>query len=140
MVILTDADHQIEKVIKRKWTQINWRTGNQLSYKSRGIKNLFPNFEEFRNHALKQNIKEGYHSHRPDRSRSYDFDNLIFITADEHRKITNRERRKVSDDNVRYIRSVSRSKHSQRKLAKLFDVSQSTIWKIVNHKSYRDVR
>ena len=139
MVTLSGETYELDKLIKRKWVQINWRTGNQKSYLDRGIKNLFPSFEDFRQHAISQNIKEGFHSHRPDRNKSYMAENLIFIPADEHRKITNRERRKLSDNDVRCIRSMSISKQSQRKLAKQFNVSQSTIWKIVNYKSYRDV-
>jgi DNA invertase Pin-like site-specific DNA recombinase len=139
-MISTGEIDLIEKVIKRKWVQINWRTGNQKSYIRNGITNDFDSYSEFRDHAILQGIQQGYHSHRPDRTKSYSTDNLVFIPADEHRLITNKERRKLSDDDVRTIRSMAFSGAvSQRKIAKQFKVSQATVWKIVNYKSYKEI-
>lgn len=140
MVTYTEEINDLDKIIKRKWIQINWRTGNAKSYIRNGITNDFRSYDEFRNHAIEQGIEKGFHSHRPDRTKGYSVDNLVFIPEEEHRRITNSERRKLTDDEVRIIRDAAISDRvSQRKLAKQFSVSQSTIWKIINRRSYKDI-
>ena len=109
MVTYTDDINELDKIIKRKWIQINWRTGNAKSYIRNGITNDFSSYDEFRNHAIEQGIEKGFHSHRPDRTKGYSVDNLVFIPEEEHRRITNSERRKLSDDEVRIIRDASNS-------------------------------
>ena len=139
MVQATEKLREVDKLIRRKWHQMNWRINNQTSYLRKGITIEFDGFEDFREYALSSNIQQGFHCHRPDRDGHYSRDNLVFVHPDEHRQITAREKRKLSDDDVRIIRDEAMTKTSQRKLAKRFNVSQATVWKIVNRLTYQDV-
>ena len=130
---------EVDKLIRRKWHQMNWRINNQTSYLRKGIRIEFDGFEDFRDYALSKDIREGFHCHRPDRDGHYSRDNLDFVSPDEHRQITAREKRKLSDDDVRIIRDAAMTKTSQRTLAKRFNVSQATVWKIINRLTYQDV-
>ena len=139
MIKAIQTAKEIDKLIRRKWHQMNWRINNQTSYLRKGIRIEFDGFEDFRDYALSKDIREGFHCHRPDRDGHYSRDNLDFVSPDEHRQITAREKRKLSDDDVRIIRDAAMTKTSQRTLAKRFNVSQATVWKIVNRLTYQDV-
>ena len=139
MVKATENIKEVNTLIRRKWHQMNWRINNQTSYLRKGIKIEFDGYEDFRDYALSRDIQQGFHCHRPDRDGHYSRENLDFVSPDQHRQITAREKRKLSDDDVRIIRGAARCKTSQRTLAKRFNVSQATIWKIVNRLTYQDV-
>ena len=139
MVKATENIEEVHTLIRRKWHQMNWRINNQTSYLRKGIKINFDGFEDFRDYALSKDIQQGFHCHRPDRDGHYSRENLDFVSPDEHRQITAREKRKLTDHDVRVIRDMARCKTSPRTLAKQFNVSQATIWKIVNRLTYRDV-
>ena len=139
MIKAIQTAKEIDKLIRRKWHQMHWRINNQTSYLRKGISIEFDGYEDFRDYALSMDIREGFHCHRPDRDGNYSRDNLDFVSPDEHRQITAREKRKLTDHDVRVIRDMARCKTSQRTLAKRFNVSQATIWKIVNRLTYQDV-
>jgi hypothetical protein len=139
MVIATEKIGEVDALIRRKWHQMNWRVNNQKAYIKKGIRILFQDFEDFREYALSKDIQHGFHCHRPNRYGHYCRDNLEFISADAHRKITAKEKRKLSDNDVRCIRDMALYKVSQRKIAAQFHVSQATVWKILNGLAYRDV-
>ena len=139
-MILANSDmREVEKLIRRKWHQMRWRVNNQNSYIKKGIRILFQDYADFRDYALSKDIKDGFHCHRPDRNGHYCRENLDFISPEAHRKITAREKRKLTDNEVRSIREKSLFKMSQRQIAKEFNVSQCTVWKIVNSLAYTDV-
>tara|TARA_R100000008_G_C3467083_1_gene107079 strand:+ start:66 stop:488 length:423 start_codon:yes stop_codon:yes gene_type:complete len=139
MVKATSEMEEVDKLIRRKWHQMQWRVNNQKSYIKKGIRILFVDYEDFKDYALSKDIQEGFHCHRPDRMKSYSRDNLEFISADAHRKITAREKRKLNDNDVRCIRDMALFRIPQRKIASQFNVSQATVWKIVNRLAYKDV-
>jgi hypothetical protein len=139
MVIQTEKMEEVEKLIKRKWSQMHYRVNNQKSYIKKGIRVDFDDFNDFRQYALSKDIKKGFHCHRPDRYKNYSRDNLEFISADAHRRITAKEKRKLSDNDVRCIRDMALFRVTQRKIAAQFHVSQATIWKILNGLAYADV-
>lgn len=131
----------LDREVRRKWHQIQWRVNNQRSYINRHITNDFDSYEQFRTHALSKGFQKGYHCHRPNRNRPYSIDNLEFIDAETHAIISAYEKRKLTDNQVRLIRNMYKSGEvSQRKLAKQFSVSQTCIQKIVTRKSYKNVR
>jgi len=128
-----------ERALKTKWYGVNWRTTGNPYYVSKGIRNEFSSYEDFQDHAKTLNFEKGLHIHRDDRDGNYSVENTSFITSDEHKKLTSRERRKLTDENVRDIRGHHENGLSTWKLAELFDVSQTTIWKIIRGISYKDV-
>lgn len=78
--------------------------------------------------------------HFPDRNPTNNrLDNLSWATHIrnvEDRKIhgTNRRAKKLSNKNIPIIKRLA-EKESQRSIAKIFGVSQSTIWRYLNHGS-----
>ena len=140
MICSNDKQPNIERVIRRKWHQLEYRVNNQKSYIRKGIKNGFVDYEQFRQHAISKGIEAGYHAHRPQRDDSYGPDNLEFIPADEHYRITAEEKRKLSADDVKIIRNMASVGIPQRKIAQQFNVSQTLIWRIVNRLSYKDIQ
>lgn len=140
MICTNETPPTLERVIRRKWHQLEYRVNNQRSYLRKGIKNGFRDYEEFRQHAIDNGIEVGYHAHRPLRDDSYGPENLDFIPADEHYKLTAAEKRKLSVDDVKIIRNMASVGIPQRKIATQFNVSQTLIWRILNGLSYRDVQ
>ena len=139
MVKATSEMEEVDKLIRRKWHQMQWRVNNQKSYIKKGIRILFIDYEDFKDYALSKDIKEGFHCHRPDRRKSYSRDNLEFISADAHRNITAREKRKLNDNDVKCTRDMALFRIPQRKIAAQFHVSQATVWKIINGLAYKEV-
>ena len=127
----------LTNILKRKWVQINNRCGYQPAYKD--IENRFSNFEEFMRHAIEEGFEDGYHVHRPIRDDHYHKSNVVFLPADEHRKITGREKRKLTDDQCREARQLYKTGTRTRSLARKYNLSQPAIWKLVTKQTYTDV-
>ena len=138
-----DSNYEISpqqwRLIKRKWVQINWRCNNQKSYIKKGITNNFPSLEDFAEHCMEQGLKEGLQSHRPDNNAPYSRENLTFITAEEHKAITRKERRKLNDQEVIEIQEALGRKEAQRSIAKRYQISQALVWRIKHGRAYGDV-
>jgi hypothetical protein len=140
MVCINNENPTLERIIRKKWNNLRYRVSNHASYVRKGILNLFIDYTHFRQHALNQGIQEGDHAHRPKRDGHYSDNNLVFIPAAEHQRITSSERRKLSDSDIKIIRNMSSSGVPQRKIAVQFNCSQSLIWRIANGHSYKDVK
>ena len=125
--------------IRRKWDRLLWRINNAKAYLRKGILCEFTSFTDFYNFALESGIRYGDHCHRKCSNGPYSRDNLEFISAADHYRLSGREKRKLSDDDVLVIREMYLNKISTRNMARQFDVSQTLIWHIVSWNSYRDV-
>jgi hypothetical protein len=135
MRLRNDYPEGFVKYCRVKFNNIQNRVRNRKSYVERGIRNEFV-FEFFVEFAWNLGLVEGLHCHRPNRNGNYSPSNLVFVTAEEHRQITAKERRKLTDDQVYDIREM-RGKKSLRKIAKQFDVSHTAIFFLLQGKSYR---
>lgn len=117
---------------RTKFDSINKRCKYRDSYKENGIKNNFT-FQEFVEYADKKGLEQDFHCHRPDRRGNYEQGNLIFLSADEHQKISAEEKRAITPEQAREIRE-NKDKLSLRKLGELYGVSHSTIYKVIQQK------
>lgn len=89
---------------------------------------------------MEQGLKEGLQSHRPDNNAPYSRQNLTFITPEEHKAITRKERRKLNDKEVIEIQEALGRKEAQRSIAKRYQISQALVWRIKHGRAYGDVR
>ena len=129
-----------DKEIRRRWWQIIWRTGNQDSYIRKGITNDFESYDQFRQHAHNNGYKLGFQCHRKDKDKPYNEENLEFLSVEDHRLITSKEKRKLSDEEVRIIRQKKDNGLSTWKIADQMNISQTLAWRVVNGRSYSDVQ
>ena len=130
---------EMRNYIRRKWDRLLWRINNATAYLRKGITCEFESFTDFYNFAMESGIRYGDHCHRKSASGPYSRDNLEFISAEDHYKISGREKRKLSDDDALTIRDMYEKKISTRKIARQFNVSQTLVWYIVSWNSYKDV-
>lgn len=66
----------------------------------------------------------------------------LFDNSFESLRVLNKSRRLLTDENVRYIRSIyvdGSSEYGSIALANKFNVCTSTIKKVINHQAYKDV-
>jgi len=78
-------------------------------------------------------LEKDFHCHRPDRGGNYEKGNLIFLSADDHQKISAEEKRAITPIQAKEIRQ-NKNKLSLRKLAEIYGVSHSTIYKVMKKK------
>ena len=128
-----------EKEYKKKWSAICWRTRQGKSYVNRQIENRFRDYDEFRSCAIDKCMKPGEVVHRPDRDGHYEPGNVEFIDEKEHWKISGREKRVLTDNQVREMRMLNKVGISTHKIAKAFPISQTTCWRVCAGKAYADV-
>ena len=115
------------EMCRTKFKAINHRVKNRACYRAKSIENKF-SFPEFVEFARDNGLENGKHCHRPDRHGNYCKENLEFITPQEHYALTGREKRKLSDDQIKEVVELS-SNMSLRKIAKRFSVSHVTIYR-----------
>ena len=130
------TDEQLLPYIKRKYYIINNRVNHHQSYIKNGITNEFSGMDEFRTHCLNNGFKPDLVCHRPNREQPYSPRNLVFITKEEHLKISGKEKRKLNPIQVDEIKRLSETGVSTWKIAAKNQVSQPTAWKIIACKSY----
>lgn len=122
-----NPDKDFLALARMKFNNINTRVRHRKSYLAKGIKNLFT-FATFLEFARKHKLTKGDHLHRVDRNKHYSPDNLVFISAAEHYRLTGLERRKLDDVQRKEIVELS-DNMSLRRLAKQYNVSHITIWR-----------
>ena len=130
-------DKEFYGYVKMKYHMINHRCKHKKSYIDKDIQNRFT-FTEFYKFACDNHLQRGQHCHRPDRFGDYCHGNLVFLTEDEHRRISRQEQRKLDDDQVKQIRR-NQDGLSTRKLATIFGVSHQTIHNIQTGKTYKEL-
>ena len=115
------------EVCRIKFNNINNRVNNRSSYIANNIKNnfSFPHFVQF---ARDNGLSAGKHCHRPNRYGDYSVDNLVFISPQEHARISGLERRKLSADQIKDVVELAKTT-SLRKIATRFGVSHVTIYR-----------
>jgi len=129
-------EEQLLPYIKRKYYIINNRVTHHPSYLRNRITNQFKGMEEFTRHCLAHGFKPHLVCHRPNRNESYSTSNLEFITKEMHLKISGVEKRKLNPNQVKEIRKLNEDGDSTWKIAKKYNVSQPTVWKLLNGRSY----
>lgn len=115
------------RLVRQKYNNINNRIRNRKSYVAKKIKNLF-SWPEFLAFCILHNLRVGQHCHRPNRDGDYSPDNLVFISAEDHARISGMERRKLTQKQIQEVKELS-SNMSLRKIAKRFGVSHVTIYR-----------
>ncbi len=131
--LLNDEEAGFIKLCKVKFRSIEQRVKSRKSYKRKNIKNEF-SFSEFVAYAKANGLRQGLHCHRPNRDGNYSSENLEFISASEHHRITAQERRKLTDSQISELLDL-RNTFSLRALAKRYGVSHVTVSRYV--KKYR---
>ena len=129
-------EEQLLPYIKRKYYVINNRVAHHKTYIKNGITNEFSGLKEFTNHCLNNGFSPELVCHRPNRHEPYSTSNLVFISKEEHLQISGAEKRKLSPIQVDEIKRLRESRVSTWKIAAQYQVSQPTIWKLLNGKSY----
>ena len=130
------TDNQLMPYIKRKYYIITNRVTHHPSYVRKQITNEFKGMEEFTKHCLDNGFQPHLVCHRPNRNASYSTKNLVFISREEHLKISGIEKRKLNPMQVEEIERLSKSGKSTWKIASMYNVSQHTVWKLINKRSY----
>ena len=133
--IETDKQPFLE-VCRIKFNNINNRVTNRPSYIENNIKNKF-NFPHFVQFALDNGLAAGKHCHRPNRYGDYSDDNLVFISPQEHARITGLERRKLSADQIKDVVEMAKTT-SLRKIATRFGVSHVTIYRYLEREQKKN--
>jgi DNA invertase Pin-like site-specific DNA recombinase len=134
-----EEDKEIERLIRRRWNQINWRIHNCDSYLKKQIENQFDDYEQFRLHAISSGIELRFQTHRLDKDGHYSIDNTTFVSPEEHLRISSLERRVLTVNQVLIARDMHANGVSTHKIAKQFGCSQTTVWRCVTRITYADV-
>lgn len=127
MISKLHNDKTFKEECRIKYNNINNRVTNRESYLKNNITNnfTFPHFLKF---AQQNGFETGLHCHRPNRYGDYSENNLVFISPEEHARITGLERRKLTDDQIKEVVDLSHTT-SLRKIANLYGVSHVTIYR-----------
>lgn len=130
----------IEQGIRRKWHSVNYRCTYQKSYVRRGIRNEFKDYDQFREHALNTGFELGFHSHRKNKDLGYSPENLVWLSEEDHKIATAHERRRFSDEQALQIKAeYTPDNTSTYKLAKKYNTSQSTIYRMITGTTYSEL-
>lgn len=127
---------ELDREIRRRYHQIMWRTNNKKAYKDIECEFTWNEFYKF---AIDSGYFLGARTHRPDRNGNYEPGNIVWVNAEEHHRISGLEKRILDDESVRGIRKLRREGMTTRKIAEVFDISQSLSWQITAGKAYQDV-
>ena len=131
---------EFTKEVRRKYHQMKSRLKTHKSYISKGIGNDFRDFDQFLDHAVKAGFQPGFHMHRPNRDGNYSPENLVFMTADEHFKISGAEKRKLTPEQAREARTIYKTGTvSTRAIARAYSISQALAWRLCTYLIYTDV-
>ena len=115
------------------------RIKTHRSYVKKGIGNDFRDFTEFLAHAVEEGFQQGMHMHRPNRDGNYSPENLVYMTAEEHCRISGAEKRKLTHDQARHARLLYKTGSTTRAIARIFGVSQALAWQLCTYLIYTDV-
>lgn len=127
------------RAVRKKYHHMKSRLKTHQSYVRKEIGNDFRDFSEFLTHAVKAGFQPGFHMHRPNRDGNYSPDNLVFLTAEEHFKISGAEKRKLTHDQAREARLLYKTGSTTRAIARIFGVSQALAWQLCTYLIYTDV-
>ena len=133
MISIGISDKDFRYLCGVKFNSINQRVKNRRSYQVKNIRNRF-SFTDFIDFARANGLAKGKHCHRPDPNGDYEPENLVFISEEEHRRITGLERRKLSAAQISEILELS-THMSLRKIAKRYGVSHVTIHRYLKRKN-----
>ena len=125
MITTEIQDKDFLALVRMKYNNINSRVRHRKSYIEKNIQNRFT-FHQFLAFAHLNGLEHGKHCHRPNKYQDYCPENLVFITPEEHNRISGLERRKLSEDQIAEIKELSRNM-SLRNIAKIYGVSHVTI-------------
>jgi hypothetical protein len=127
-----NKEEDFRRYCRTKYDSINKRCKYRDSYIDKGITNKFT-FPEFVEYAEQKGLEKDFHCHRPDRDGHYEAGNLVFISPEAHKHVSAAEKRAITPVEAKQIREDA-DKFSLRKLAKIYDVSHTTIHKVIHRK------
>ena len=126
----------LETSLRIRFSYIQHRVKHKASYVRKQIRNEFT-LEQFISWSLENDFQKDRSIHRINRDGNYSPENCVWVTKEQHARITAQEQSKLNQLQVTEIKNLYKSNgQSVRKLARLFDVNAKTIWKIVTGQSY----
>ena len=131
-------------ILHHIWLGIKCRCNNpkHKSYKDYGGRGITicpewtNDYTKFRDWALSNNYAEGLQINRIENDANYEPNNCNWVTSAENcqnRKTTKLNTAKVKEIRIKYNSGY----YSQNKLAKEYDISQTTVFQIVNFKTWK---